>query len=565
MASGTSYAFGDFRLDEAERRLVRGGAAVHLTPKAHDLLVTLVRHAGRLVTKEALLAEVWPDAFVEEGILAVHVSTLRKALGDASRPPAYIETVARSGYRFIAPVTTAQRGQPSSHASRPLEAYGLVGKGRACLLAASYFEPPRWSRPFQLPRAAAGLEARGHQFRTRSDTEVLRAPLKEKGADAMPELRGMFALAAWDTRDARAAAGARSHRQEAALLVSRCRAACTSRRRSRRSWCCRTARATIDPEAPRPLPRVRGDSRHQDDLHGRPSPAARVHADVVGRDGAAHRDVLGGRLDAEDRRSPMRTPRRRLRELILDATRARLIADVPIGAFLSGGVDSSIVVAAMAECSSGPVRTFSIGFPAGASTKRRTRRTVAAEVRDRARGIRRRAGRGRDAPEAGVALRPAVRRFVGPADLLRQPPDATARDGRADRRRRRRVVRRIRTVPRPARARRSISRSRRLACAIWPTRATRLGSRRVVAPGVAAAQGPTASRTPRAGRWTSSTCVCFNHRVVRRRRAARLYTAEFARRLGAADAERVLPAAHGGELRRGRSATRSTARFGPTR
>ena len=123
MASGTSYAFGDFRLDAAERRLIRGGAAVHLTPKAHDLLVTLVRHAGRLVTKEALLAEVWPDAFVEEGILAVHVSTLRKALGDASRPPAYIETVARSGYRFIAPVTTAHQGQPSSDPSRPLEAY----------------------------------------------------------------------------------------------------------------------------------------------------------------------------------------------------------------------------------------------------------------------------------------------------------------------------------------------------------------------------------------------------------------------------------------------------------
>ena len=47
----------------------------------------------------------WPEAFVEEGILAVHVSALRKALGDTRRPARCIETVSRTGYRFIAPVT----------------------------------------------------------------------------------------------------------------------------------------------------------------------------------------------------------------------------------------------------------------------------------------------------------------------------------------------------------------------------------------------------------------------------------------------------------------------------
>ena len=218
MTSGTSYAFGDFRLDEAERRLVRGGAAVHLTPKAHDLLVTLVRHAGRLVTKEALLAEVWPDAFVEEGILAVHVSTLRKALGDASRPPAYIETVARSGYRFIAPVTTAQRGQPSSHASRPLEAYELVGKGRACLLAASYFELPEAVAAFQaaidldpsysvahaglaLTRCAqARLRAVPHQQAyADAKASALRAlALDSNSADAQVALGAVLFLSEWD-------------------------------------------------------------------------------------------------------------------------------------------------------------------------------------------------------------------------------------------------------------------------------------------------------------------------------------------------------------------------------
>jgi DNA-binding winged helix-turn-helix (wHTH) protein len=59
-----------------------------------------VRHAGRLVTKRELLQVVWPDSFVEEGILAVHVSTLRKLLDDRKGGPRSIETVSRSGYRF---------------------------------------------------------------------------------------------------------------------------------------------------------------------------------------------------------------------------------------------------------------------------------------------------------------------------------------------------------------------------------------------------------------------------------------------------------------------------------
>src|SRR5215467_10277562 len=107
------------------------------------MLVALVRQAGRLVTKSELLEQVWPGAFVEEGILTVHTSSLRKVLGDVSRDPAYIETIPGSGYRFVARVTPlspdsngAQRHEPS----RPLEAYDLVGRGRAHLLSASTFE-----------------------------------------------------------------------------------------------------------------------------------------------------------------------------------------------------------------------------------------------------------------------------------------------------------------------------------------------------------------------------------------------------------------------------------------
>ena len=98
------YSFGEFTLDVPDRRLTRRVCSVHLAPKTCDVLVALIWRAGRLVTKRELLESVWPGVFVEEGILTVHVAALRKALGDSRRSPAYIETVSRSGYRFVATV-----------------------------------------------------------------------------------------------------------------------------------------------------------------------------------------------------------------------------------------------------------------------------------------------------------------------------------------------------------------------------------------------------------------------------------------------------------------------------
>ena len=105
------YRFGAMALDVSERRLSKDRQNVPLPPKAHDVLVQLVRRAGRLVTKRELLDQVWAGSFVEEGILSVHISALRKALGDDNRSPRFIETVSRSGYRFIAPVVEDQDNQ----------------------------------------------------------------------------------------------------------------------------------------------------------------------------------------------------------------------------------------------------------------------------------------------------------------------------------------------------------------------------------------------------------------------------------------------------------------------
>jgi len=112
--------FGPYRFDPAERRLLRDGHDVPLPPKAVDLLAALIARAGRLVTKDTLLKEVWPDTFVEEGSLPYTVSVLRKALGDESTE-CYIDTVQKRGYRFIAEIRTVQTGVTAKPLSADIE------------------------------------------------------------------------------------------------------------------------------------------------------------------------------------------------------------------------------------------------------------------------------------------------------------------------------------------------------------------------------------------------------------------------------------------------------------
>src|SRR5579862_4619224 len=98
------YEFGPFRLDPAERSLLRDGKAVPLTPNAFDLLVLLVENRGHLLKKDELIERVWPNTFVEEANLAQNISALRKALDDKNGGAQYIETVPKGGYRFTAAV-----------------------------------------------------------------------------------------------------------------------------------------------------------------------------------------------------------------------------------------------------------------------------------------------------------------------------------------------------------------------------------------------------------------------------------------------------------------------------
>lgn len=115
------FKFGEFTLMADERMLMRGSHRVPTTPRVFHLLVVLVENAGRLVTKETLLNEIWQDSFVEEGNLNSTVSRLRKILGEKPDEKRFIETIPRVGYRFVAEI------EPVDENEVAVEAAGDVG------------------------------------------------------------------------------------------------------------------------------------------------------------------------------------------------------------------------------------------------------------------------------------------------------------------------------------------------------------------------------------------------------------------------------------------------------
>src|SRR5262249_52696683 len=99
-----AFAFGPFRLLVARRELLAHGVPVTLGQRAFEILLMLVNRHGQLVTKDELMAEVWPGVVVEETTIQVHISAVRKVLAAAGDGERYLLTVAGRGYRFVAPV-----------------------------------------------------------------------------------------------------------------------------------------------------------------------------------------------------------------------------------------------------------------------------------------------------------------------------------------------------------------------------------------------------------------------------------------------------------------------------
>lgn len=141
------FRFGDFELDAVDRLLRRGGAPVDLSARYLDALTLMVGEAGRLVTKDRFMAEVWRGVPVTDEALTQCVRTLRRVLGDDAARPRFIETVPKHGYRFVAPVEAADgEGASLTKASAlpwrhilPIGAAGAIGGALAGIVGGLFY------------------------------------------------------------------------------------------------------------------------------------------------------------------------------------------------------------------------------------------------------------------------------------------------------------------------------------------------------------------------------------------------------------------------------------------
>jgi DNA-binding winged helix-turn-helix (wHTH) protein len=145
---GTAHRFADFILDPAQRQLRRGGERVELNARYFDALALLVREHGQLVSKDRFLDEVWNGVPVTEEALTQCIRTLRRSLGDNASDPAFIETVPKHGYRFIAPVTAVDGDEAAAatpatgwtwRSAVLLAAAGTTGAGVAGILGGLFY------------------------------------------------------------------------------------------------------------------------------------------------------------------------------------------------------------------------------------------------------------------------------------------------------------------------------------------------------------------------------------------------------------------------------------------
>jgi len=113
--------FGPFRLFPARQLLLDGDTPVHLGSRACEILIALVERAGQLLSNQELMRRVWPNTFVEDGNLRVHVAALRRALRDGHAGNRYIPNIPGRGYCFVAPVSVAEEPEEEIAVPRVVE------------------------------------------------------------------------------------------------------------------------------------------------------------------------------------------------------------------------------------------------------------------------------------------------------------------------------------------------------------------------------------------------------------------------------------------------------------
>jgi TolB-like protein/Flp pilus assembly protein TadD len=144
------YEFDDVVVDPESYRVLKAGRARHLGPRPFDLLLELLRHPGRVLGKQELFDRVWRGVIVTDNALTRAIKDLRDAIGDDARAPRYVETVARRGYRFVAPVTPAASPVklvlavlPFSDLSRDPQEYFCDGLTEELITQIAHLNPER--------------------------------------------------------------------------------------------------------------------------------------------------------------------------------------------------------------------------------------------------------------------------------------------------------------------------------------------------------------------------------------------------------------------------------------
>ena len=257
---------------------------------------------------------------------------------------AWSEGAARLGFRRLAIIDLSEAGHQPMHS--PDGRYVIVFNGEV----------------YNFQEIRDDLESKGERFRGHSDTEVLLRLFAREGLErCLARLRGMFAFAVWDRREERLSL-ARDRLGVKPLVYAE------------------TPRAFLFGSEIQSLFALDPGLSREPDFEGLDQyltlqyvPAPRSGFAAVKKLPPAHAmTVRAGKVERVFRYWDLDLTRRStlgfgeaceaLREQVLEATRLRLVSDVPLGAFLSGGIDSSITVAAMAHLGASPLRTFSIGF-----------------------------------------------------------------------------------------------------------------------------------------------------------------------------------------------------------
>lgn len=130
------YQFADFEIDTQNYRLCRAGDCIDVEPKVFDLLVYLVGHCERVITRDELLENLWPGMIVSDTSLSNRVKAARQAIGDSGQEQSFIKTIHGRGYQFIATVNDVVPSDPANAAdqkSRPAQAISVEDSSIAVL------------------------------------------------------------------------------------------------------------------------------------------------------------------------------------------------------------------------------------------------------------------------------------------------------------------------------------------------------------------------------------------------------------------------------------------------